>query len=86
MLRMLESLWATAPDWLDPGGAGGSGVVELVPYTEDDEATEPCEPPTLPSTLDADAAYALAEKAIASGEHETAKVYMQYYNHVTRRL
>lgn len=75
MMKLIEALWATAPDW------------RPIPYTEDDaDPTEPCEPPTLPSVLSADAAYEMAQDALDAGDYESAKGYLQYYNEKTRRL
>ncbi len=75
MLRMLETLWATAPDW------------NPIPYTEDDsDPTEECEPPTLPSVLSPEAAYEMAMAAMSERRYEAAKGYLQYYNVKTRGL
>jgi hypothetical protein len=75
MLKLIDALWTTAPDW------------RPIPYTEDDsDPTEQCEPPTLPSVLSAEAAWELAQAALATGDYETAKGYMQYYNHRTRGI
>jgi hypothetical protein len=75
MMKLVEALWATAPDW------------RPIPYTEDDsDPTEPAPPPTLPSVLSAEASWELAQTALESGNYESAKGYMQYYNHKTREL
>lgn len=75
MMKMVETLWMTAPDWLP------SPLDEL-----ELEDTIECEPPTLPSVLSADAAWELAQTALETGDYEEAKAYMQYYNEKTRML
>ncbi len=73
-------------DVLGIGGHGGTAEMQLSPYTEDDAPTEECAPPTLPSPVSTDSAIELANEAIAAGDYDTAKAWMQFANRSCKRF
>lgn len=93
MLDFMRHLWKQTPEYAtlltEPSSEPESAPQDSappVPFSEaDDEPTEECCPPTARSFLSPDAAYELAQAAIADGDYVAGKAWMQYCNQQSRR-
>ena len=83
--RLLETLVSTMPS--PPPESGEAECAPPVPFTEaDNDPTEEVGPPTMPSPLNADSAFELANRAVDAGKYDEAKAYLRYADMYSKGL